>query len=52
MESGGYGYGRYGMANGGYSASRFDEAASLSITRRDLARLAARERELAPRMAR
>jgi DNA helicase-2/ATP-dependent DNA helicase PcrA len=28
MESGGYGYGRYGMANGGYGASRFDEAAS------------------------
>jgi DNA helicase-2/ATP-dependent DNA helicase PcrA len=28
MESGGYGYGRYGAANGGYGASRFDEAAS------------------------
>jgi DNA helicase-2/ATP-dependent DNA helicase PcrA len=28
MESGGYGFGRYGMANGGYGASRFDEAAS------------------------
>ncbi len=27
MESGGYGYGRYGAANGGYGASRFDEAA-------------------------
>jgi DNA helicase II / ATP-dependent DNA helicase PcrA len=28
MESGGYGYGRYGQANGGFGASRFDEAAS------------------------
>ena len=28
MESGGYGYGRFGAANGGYGASRFDEAAS------------------------
>ncbi len=28
MESGGYGFGRYGAANGGYGASRFDEAAS------------------------
>jgi DNA helicase-2/ATP-dependent DNA helicase PcrA len=28
MESGGYGYGRYGAADGGYGASRFDEAAS------------------------
>ena len=28
MESGGFGYGRYGAANGGYGASRFDEAAS------------------------
>ncbi len=28
MESGGYGYGRFGQANGGYGASRFDEAAS------------------------
>ena len=28
IESGGHGYGRYGMANGGYGASRFDEAAS------------------------
>ena len=28
MESGGYGYGRYGAAHGGYGASRFDEAAS------------------------
>lgn len=28
MESGGYGYGRYGAANGGYGASRFDEPAS------------------------
>ncbi|MGO9544660.1 MAG: ATP-dependent helicase [Rhodomicrobium sp.] len=28
MESGGYGYGRYGAANGGYGASRFDEEAS------------------------
>jgi len=25
MESGGYGYGRFGAANGGYGASRFDE---------------------------
>jgi DNA helicase II / ATP-dependent DNA helicase PcrA len=28
IESGGYGYGRFGAANGGYGASRFDEAAS------------------------
>ncbi len=28
MESGGFGYGRYGMSNGGYGASRFDEDAS------------------------
>ncbi len=28
MESGGYGYGRYGAANGGYGASRFDEDAA------------------------
>ncbi len=28
MESGGYGYGRYGAANGGYGGSRFDETAS------------------------
>ena len=28
MESGGYGFGRYGQTNGGYGASRFDEAAS------------------------
>ncbi len=28
MESGGYGFGRYGAANGGYGASRFDEDSS------------------------
>ncbi len=28
MESGGYGYGRFGAANGGYGASRFDEDTS------------------------
>ncbi len=28
IESGGYGYGRFGLANGGYGASRFDEAES------------------------
>jgi DNA helicase-2/ATP-dependent DNA helicase PcrA len=28
MEGGGHGYGRYGMANGGFGASRFDEAES------------------------
>ncbi|MGA7328134.1 MAG: UvrD-helicase domain-containing protein [Rhodomicrobium sp.] len=28
IERGGFGYGRYGMANGGFGASRFDEAAS------------------------
>ena len=32
MESGGYGYGRYGQANGGYGASRFDEAPQAAFT--------------------
>ncbi len=50
IESGGYGYGRYGAANGGYGASRFDEAESpFDYEERTDARLAARAGELALR---